>query len=131
MTKCYILLLTLVTMDETTLDDPYNHAQKQLQFALDFVSGPGDLQEKICDAFKSYLLLLRPDDFPVELRQDFASLINEFYRSGVYKYGINCDRSHYLISENQSIDLVGKMITLQIQLITSGESRNEGNDPQY
>lgn len=110
--------------------DSYDHAQKQMQFALDFVSGPGELREKLCDAFKSHLLLLRPDDFPLELRQDFAALINEFCRSGIHKYGVNCDRSPYLISESQSIDLVGKIIALHIQLITSDESQNLGDGAQ-
>jgi hypothetical protein len=112
------------------LADSYNHAQKQLQFALDFVSGPGNLREKLCDAFKSCLLLLRPDDFPLELRQDFAALINEFCRSGIHRYGVNCDRSPYLITESQSIDLVGKLIALHIQLITSDESQNLDDDAE-
>jgi hypothetical protein len=112
----------------TTLADSYNHAQKQLQFALDFVSGQGDLREKLCDAFKRHLLLLRPDDFPLDLRQDFAALINEFCRSGIHKYGVNCERSRYLISDSQSIDLVGKIIALHIQLLTLDESQNTSGD---
>jgi hypothetical protein len=114
----------------TILADSYNHAQKELQFALDFVSGRGDLREKLCNAFKNHLLLLRPDDFPLELRQDFAALINEFCRSGIHKYGVSCDRSPYLISESQSIDLVGKIIALHIQLITTDNSQTLGDDLQ-
>jgi hypothetical protein len=116
---------------KTTLADSYSHAEKQLQFSLDFVSGRGDLREKLCEAFKNHLLLLRLDDFPLELRQDFAALINEFCRSGIQKYGVNCERSSYLISESQSIDLIGKIIALHIQLITFDDPQSTGDDMSY
>ncbi|MDQ9170402.1 hypothetical protein Q8A64_08250 [Oxalobacteraceae bacterium R-40] len=106
----------------------FNQARSQLQFAIDMVSGPGDLREKLCNAFKIHLLQLRPDDFPSELRQDFAALINEFCRSGLHKYGINCDRSHYLITENQSVGLVSKIITLHMHLLSHAEPGNSSGN---
>jgi hypothetical protein len=104
------------------LDDSFHHAQNQLQFAIDMVSGPGDLREKLCEAFKRHLLLLRPDDFPQGLRQDFAALINEFCRSGIYRYGINCERSQYLMADTHSIEMISKIISLYMQLISYTES---------
>ena len=102
--------------------DSYNHAQAQLQFAIDMISGSGDLKKKLCNAFKRHLLLLRPDDFPLDLRQDFAALINEFCRSSLYKYGISCERSDYLVSEDQSVGMVSQIIGLYMQLLSHAEA---------
>lgn len=109
------------------MPDSYNHAQNHLQFAIDMVAGSGDLTEKLCNAFKRHLLLLRPDDFPLELRQDFAALIHEFCRSSLYRHGLHCERSDHHIPEEQSVNMISQIIALYMELISYAESRDLGS----
>src|SRR3712207_6143761 len=91
-------------------------ARQRLHKAFSILKGAGDKQERLAFAFTEQLLRLRMEDFPSELRKDFAALVARMCKSGLHQPVIQCRQRSSSISINEMDMIIEMMAVLYINV---------------